>query len=238
MISKVFGLVVLTALISGSFLTFLQSQKVIPLILQAEQFEGGPIISYESENIHGNHQHIEEAGHPQPATIEARLIKTWVMNSVICTVWVLSIMIMLLLHKKNRWYDGVSMGLIGFYSLFAAPALGLHPELPGATAAPLEARQFWWLLVAGSSFIGLNMMIYKGKVWVRFVGFTLILIPFVYHPPAAEIFGGSAPFLLAKQFTVYVWLTNLLSWLFTGLLVGWIACKTLDFNKISDHAAI
>ena len=41
--------------------------------------------------------------------------------------------------------SGLAWGLGGFIAFFAAPSLGILPQLPGVAGAALESRQFWWV---------------------------------------------------------------------------------------------
>jgi len=49
------------------------------------------------------------------------------------------------LRGEVDWRRGLLWGLAGFAVFSLAPALGLPPELPGAHAADLAARQAWWV---------------------------------------------------------------------------------------------
>ena len=55
--------------------------------------------------------------------------------------------------RRINGRTGVLWGLGAFAIVSLAPALGLPPEVPGARAADLTDRQFWWFL-CGPYFCG------------------------------------------------------------------------------------
>ena len=46
------------------------------------------------------------------------------------------------------WRRGLYWGLAAFATFTLAPGLGLPPEVPGTSAAPLLDRQIWWVATA------------------------------------------------------------------------------------------
>jgi len=46
------------------------------------------------------------------------------------------------------WRRGLYWGLAAFATFTVAPGLGLPPEVPGTSAAPLLDRQIWWIATA------------------------------------------------------------------------------------------
>jgi len=77
---------------------------------------------------------------------------------------------------------GLSWGIVGWFCVFAWPALGLSPELPGEAAAGLSARQAWWLLAVASAVGGLWLLIEIRDLW-RWSGLVLLALPFLIGAP-------------------------------------------------------
>src|SRR5579864_2608386 len=61
------------------------------------------------------------------------------------------------------WRDGLFWGLAGFAVFTLAPGLGLPPEIPGTAAAPLAARQLWWVATAVATGAGLALLVYTRR---------------------------------------------------------------------------
>jgi len=53
--------------------------------------------------------------------------------------------------------SGLLWGAAGFLIFSGSPALGLPPELPGMTAAALDARQTWWIGTVIATAIGIGL---------------------------------------------------------------------------------
>src|SRR5260370_596802 len=61
------------------------------------------------------------------------------------------------------WRDGLFWGLAGFATFTLAPGLGLPPAIPGTEAAPLAARQIWWLATVASTGCGLALLAFTRR---------------------------------------------------------------------------
>ena len=77
---------------------------------------------------------------------------------------------------------GLLWGASAWVCLFALPALGLPPELPGMQAAALHARQLWWALAAACGAGGLSVLFMCKSSW-RVLGLALLVLPFVIGAP-------------------------------------------------------
>lgn len=124
------------------------------------------------------------------------------------------------------------IGALGFLAVFVAPSLGLPPEVPGSAAAPLEARQLWWvftvlMVVAGLGLVGL------ARGWMKLAGIPLLAIPYLFVPAhEGPLFSHPDPQAVAaltelhQQFIWATGVTNLVFWLLAGVLSA-IALKRL-----------
>ena len=112
---------------------------------------------------------------------------------------------------------GALYGVAGFIVFFAAPALGLPPELPGTAAAELTARQQWWILIAATTGIGLLLVFSRLAWWMRLSGALLIVAPHFVPAPSPEAYASLAPEDLQTQFRWATALCNAVFWLLLGL---------------------
>ncbi|MDN3555478.1 CbtA family protein [Halomonas maura] len=224
----------------GLATTAMQSLGVTPILLAAEQYEtaGG------HEPAEHAHRHDGQAGHHHDEATWApddggeRLFYTAVSN-IFAGIGFAAVLLVLmsLLGERGRlrmtpWH-GLVMGGLGFLAVFVAPSLGLPPEIPGAAAAPLEARQWWWLATVASAAAGLGLLI-LARGWVRGIGPALLLVPHAWVPghdgPLFTHPDPQAVQALGELHHAFLWasgLTNLAFWLLAGLLCA-IALRRLQ----------
>src|SRR4051812_49301540 len=138
----------LAGLIVGALVTAAQHLGTVPLILQAEGYERQAEPSGNSRDLvkqeaAAAHDHAGTAW--EPADGLERITYTTLFNVV---EWIgfglLLAGAFVLLGRSITWREGFLWGLGGFAAFVIAPGLGLPPELPGAPAAALLERQFWW----------------------------------------------------------------------------------------------
>jgi cobalt transporter subunit CbtA len=216
-----------TGLFAG-FLTALiysvvQAVTVTPLIFEAEVYEQAG-----SGHIHGP---VTQA--PPPAAVEPvepwepsdgieRYGFTFLANIV--TAVGFSFVMVAGFAVSGRPVDmraGLWWGLAGYAVFALAPSLGLPPEVPGAAAAPLAARQTWWLATMAATAAGLGLLVFAKPLWLRLVGVPILLLPHLIgapHPVGLE--PGPVPPELASLFVVWSLVAALFFWLFLGASAG------------------
>jgi len=120
------------------------------------------------------------------------------------------------------WRRGLYWGLAAFATFTLAPGLGLPPEVPGTSSAPLLDRQIWWVATALATGGGLAA-IFLGRraAWVA-GGIVLIVLPHLIGAPQPAEHVAAAPESLAHQFIVAAVVTSLLFWLVLGSLTGFL----------------
>ncbi len=202
---------------AGLLLTALQSYQVIPSLLQAEVYEQA---AEHQQHVTGTkHQHETDAW--QPDNGAERTLFTALANVSLAVGFAL-----LLGAASNlrggigSWRQGLFWGLAGYSIFFVAPALGLPPELPGTSAADLEARQLWWLMTVFDTALGLWLLVFAKTKLNQLFGAVLLLSPYVIGAPHPEIQGGLAPAELANTFIMATAIANALFWLVLGALMG------------------
>lgn len=242
-----FRTILLSAGIAGVLaalaLTLLQTAWITPLILQAETYESAE-PSTESAHDHSAHEHAaadheatHEHGHHhdgewKPHDGLQRTFFTFISNTVMGVAYALMLAgVYTLWRQPSSAAQGLLFGLAGFAVFFAAPSLGLPPELPGTEAADLGQRQAWWVSTAASTAVGLTLLIaQKNWLW-RAVGLIVLLIPHIVGAPHPAVPASLAPAELQNHFRVATVVGNALFWLLLG------AVSAIAWRKFSEPQA-
>jgi cobalt transporter subunit CbtA len=208
--------------IVGLVIALLQQFTLVPIIRQAEVYEqaahdGKPLAASESDHsLHG----VDAAS----AVLEARG-KRFALT-VFFTIG-LAVGYGLLLTGavavSGRMISGpigLLWGIGGFATFALAPSLGLAPELPGAAAADLLARQAWWIGCAVATASGLALLVFGSRGWAVTVGVALLAAPHLIGAPYPGGHAvGSAPPELAAEFAASSLVIAAVFW----SLLGWTA---------------
>lgn len=235
-----FRMLVVSALWSGLWagllLTAVQSIQVIPTLLQAEAYEEQAALTSMPNHIHADsengqaHQHEAEVW--QPRNGWERTFFTGVANIS------LGVGFALLLGAASsicggisNWRSGALWGLAGYAIFFAAPSLGLPPEVPGTAAANLKDRQLWWLMAVFDTAIGLWLLVFSKTKLNKLLGSLLLLSPHFIGAPQPEMHSSAAPAALANTFVVATAIANAIFWLILGSLMGLFSRKNQFFKK-------
>jgi cobalt transporter subunit CbtA len=221
-------------LLAALALTLLQAVWITPLILQAETYENGeaaaPAATHEHAHDH-DHAHAIEAtaadhdhGHDHgdgwaPADGVERTFFTLISNVVMGFAYALMLAgIYTLWRQPKNAAQGLLFGLAGFAVFFAAPGLGLPPELPGTEAADLGQRQLWWIGTASTTAVGLALLFVQKNIWLRALGVAILLMPHIIGAPHPAVEGGLAPEELQKHFRLATVVGNAVFWLLLGAI--------------------
>lgn len=128
--------------------------------------------------------------------------------------------------RKVGWRAGLLWGAAGYLVFFAAPSLGLPPEVPGTAAAPLAARQGWWIATATSTAAALYLLAFVRSRPLKALAIALLVAPHLVGAPQPEVEASAAPVELAHAFIYATALSNAFFWLLLGALAGAIFDKT------------
>ena len=234
-------------LLSALLLTLLQIGMITPLILQAESLEGGAaeVIAGQAperaghahhretpDHDHGDAHHHESAapaantGHDHhhgdewsPDDGLERTLFTLASNVVMGFAYALLLIAIYVGWRRPAGAaQGLLFGLAGFAVFFAAPGLGLPPELPGTEAAELGARQQWWLAAVLGAAIGLALLFLQKNFLLRSLGVAIIAAPHLVGAPHPVHEGSLAPLELQQQFRLATTLGNAAFWLALGAI--------------------
>lgn len=237
MIQRVLRAGFLAGLVVGLAIAVLQHFTTSQLILQAEVYEkaaahhqhaglnrsGLPIVF-----VHGDHgsgasttEAAEDEGW-QPRDGWQRVTATSVATVATSIGYGLILLaVMLAAGVPITPQTALLWGLAGFAATSLAPALGLSPALPGSAAAPLAARQVWWVATALCTAGGLFALARLAQSSARVIGAMLIVLPHLIGAPAAAHFTSTAPAELASQFAAASLVLGAVLWALLGLATGY-----------------
>ena len=211
-------------LIAALVFTLLQSLWVTPLILQGETYEDAAEAAsasshHESESPAAEHHHEADEWKPQDGW--QRTSFTFAANLLMGVGYSFVLIAMYLLWSEPKSaLEGAVYGLAGFLVFFAAPGLGLPPELPGTAAAELTARQQWWLMTTVATAAGLILLCSRPRWWLRVLAIGVIVVPHLIPAPHPAVESSLAPAQLQSQFRIATTVCNAVFWLALGLASG------------------
>lgn len=219
----------LAGLCAGILMAAMQTYATVPLILQAELFEGSA----------GGHDHGAEAaaaaGDQQQAAPAAEeedegwapedgLERTFytVLANIVTGIGFGLVLVAAseMAGGIGSWREGIFWGLAGFAVFTLAPGLGLAPELPAMPAADLTARQVWWIGTVAATAAGLALIALCRTLPLALLGLALIVAPHLIGAPQPASHETPIPADLHHSFVVAVTVTNLIFWVALGMLVA------------------
>ena len=186
-------------LVAGMIAAILQQLFLVPLILQAEALEEAA------------HAHASGAG---------RLLYSLLFTCLGACGFALLLAGCYALRRGVNWRRGLLWGLAGFASFSLAPAIGLPPELPGAHAADLFARQTWWVATAITTAAGLACVILPKSVPLKLLGVALVALPHLIGAPQAINVDSELPADAVRAFVIGSLAISALMWLILGALTS------------------
>ncbi|MDP2732792.1 MAG: CbtA family protein [Hoeflea sp.] len=229
-------------LIAGMAMTPAQYVKTIPLIMQAEAYEGG------------GHDH--GAAESTPSSVDAgtgvaqgadaraahdrgddsmlglgRLGDTVLANLVAGAGFALMLAAVALIAgiEFPAGRDGLIRGLVlgagAWFCVQLAPSFSLPPAVPGFPYADLGDRQGWWMITVGLSAIGLWLLALRPEWIARALGVALIVAPHIWGAPVPEDLSSDVPAYLASAYAAASLATTLFFWLLLGGLLGYFLSR-------------
>jgi cobalt transporter subunit CbtA len=253
MIVRVLLAALAAGLLAGIAMTPLQVSKIVPIILHAEEFEGGAhdhaTAPGAADHMHENgsrhtadHQmaaegekpgaHVQEAEASENAPLFfGRFWNTVLANLATGAGFALLMAGVSMASGVNVTFaTGLVWGAAGWMAVQFLPAIGLPPELPGFPYVDLAARQYWWAATVAMSIIGLALLFINKSTMGRAAGVALLVAPHLYGAPQPTNITSAVPAFLAGEFVVATLATTLFFWLTLGLAMGWF----MDRAKLDD----
>tara|TARA_B110000444_G_scaffold244469_1_gene263959 strand:+ start:3398 stop:4195 length:798 start_codon:yes stop_codon:yes gene_type:complete len=251
MISKAVTTVLLAGFVAGILVTGAQMLKVTPLILQAEKFEVGtevlPHTHQQSEITHEHelnvvalnvHVSMKDAHAVEAVSVDhsdeswlpedgaERTFYTGISNIVTGIAFSLMLVAVYLLRGKPvNMNSGLLWGAAGFLIFSGSPALGLPPELPGMTAAALDARQTWWIGTVIATAIGIGLLSETKTILPKIVAVLLMAAPHLIGAPHPLLFESNVPAEISAQFAIASLFTSAFFWMVLGASTGYFYQK-------------
>lgn len=221
-------------------ISILQSVTTEPLIIHAEEFEGGgeghhhaaapaeaarPSGGWIAAWAHDTSAAAAEGGEEGwgPADGFERTAYTALANLVIGVAASLILLgAMVLRGGPIDARTGLLWGVGAFFAFSLLPSLGLPPELPGTPAAEIIPRQTWWLATAALSAGGLALIAFGRETWMWALGPVLILAPHVFGAPVPPSHDVPYPGALAGEFVMAALVVSAALWLTAGTASAWL----------------
>lgn len=216
MIMRVLWAALLAGLLAGMVVSVVQAIKVTPLIYQAETFE---VAASDAQDASEDHSHAD-GEHWAPEDGLQRFLFTGLANILTSIGFAFLLVAGFALSRREvDWQKGLLWGLGGFAAFALIPGIVLPPEVPGAAAAALETRQFYWISIAVVCSGGLSLFAFaKAALW-RVIGAVVALAPVFIASPHGEG-QGSVPPELAAHFVAASLGTAAIFWIVLGGLSG------------------
>ena len=223
MAGRIFLAAILAGAIAGVLMTVMQHVAVFPMIFEAETYEVAGEVAADATGVGGaaGGGALEEHEAWGPADGLERTAYSGLANVITAVGFGLLLAVGFALRGGIDWRRGALWGLAGFAAVNLAPALGLPPELPGAAAAELGARQAWWLSTVVLTAGGLALIAFAGRLPVKALGAVLLAAPHILGAPQPEVHGGLAPAELEQAFIAASLITNAIFWIVLGALAGY-----------------
>lgn len=223
--SRIVSTAVAAGLLAGLALTAVQMVQVTPIILQAEAYEDAAPAAAVPAHVHAEstpaHEHAHEHEHAgwKPENGAERTLYTVLANATMGIAYALLLCAALTVAgARPTLRQGLLWGAASYVVFFVAPSLGLPPELPGTSAAPLGQRQLWWTLTALSTAGGLALLAFGRHTAPRYIaGMILLVAPQLIGAPQPLVHTRTAPAELVQVFIVASALANAAFW----LVLGW-----------------
>jgi len=236
--NRIISTAVAAGLLAGLVLTGVQMVQVTPIILQAEAYESAapaapaahahPAETAAHAHEH-EHEHAPEHRHAgwKPENGVERTLFTVLANATMGIAYGLLLCAALTVAgARPTWRQGLLWGAASYVVFFVAPSLGLPPELPGTSAAPLGQRQLWWSLTALSTAGGLALLAFGRHTAPRYIaGMILLVAPQLIGAPQPLVHTRTAPAELVQVFIVASALANAAFWLALGALTAYFYKK-------------
>ncbi|WP_420404715.1 CbtA family protein [Nisaea sp.] len=227
--------------LAGALVAGLQEVTTTPLILEAEKYESGEIVSagrflvahasdVRSDSLvhlaHGGEDHGSENAWAPEDGIERSLSSALATVGTTFGFALILLAAMVLSDTKISARSGLAWGAAAFAATGLAPALGLSPELPGSAAAVLEDRQIWWIGTALATAAGLFLALRVSGPLAIVAGLALIALPHVIGAPHADGYTSNVPSELSGHFASASLVVHAVTWALTGSVAGFVWKRT------------
>ncbi|MBX9931984.1 MAG: CbtA family protein [Methylobacterium sp.] len=233
MIIRLVSAALVAGFIAAIVATGLQLTLTSPLIIAAERYEtqaAAPAASFAElpsliVRVHGgahSHDEVAKATDWAPAPGFQRMAFTALATLVGGVGYALLLgAVLLACGREPTPETSLGFAIAGFLAVSLAPALGLPPELPGMPAAPLETRQYWWVMTALATAIGLYLVAIRRTTIAILGGLVLMVTPHLAGAPETDHTASALPAGYAAQFAARSLGISFVFWSVIGLAFAW-----------------
>jgi cobalt transporter subunit CbtA len=227
-------LAALAGLCAGLVMTVLQVTTTVPLILQAETFEGAEPTSHDHGAAVAPHSHdAAVAAHEHDGWAPADGLERTAYTALANVVTGIGFALLLVVASElaggiTTLRQGLLWGFAGFAVFTLAPGLGLPPELPAMPAADLVARQIWWIGTVAATAGGLALVAFGRSGRLAVVGIVLLVVPHLIGAPQPLSHDTPVPEGLHHQFVVAVTVSNLVFWAVLGIATALLRNRVMS----------
>jgi len=232
-------------LIGGAATSLIQWWQVTPIIIQAERLENlkaATIQAVSQEHGEGNHSHGDgwrpQEGLERTAYMVLSNILTAFGFALVLTVSMVGSALKFGKNAEVNVTVGVMWGLGGFVTFFAAPSVGIAPQLPGVASVALELRQWWWTGAVICSGAGLYLAYVLKTRWKWGLLVGLLSAPHIYGAPQVQNPYQEVPSVVAVQFSkmskdffLVTGLSSLTLWLVLGIFSALAVKRYIDIEN-------
>ncbi len=227
LLNRILWAALVAGIVAGVATAVLQHFTTTPLILEAERYEGSPapLADFGGARLvlaHAGEDHAAGRAWSPTDGIE-RTLSTSV--ATIATAFGFALVLlsaMILGNATITARSGLMWGLAGFAATGLAPALGLSPELPGAAAADLFARQLWWVGTAVATAGGLWLALRISTPLAIAGGIVLMILPHVVGAPHPHEYTSVVPSELSGHFAAASLVVHAVMWALAGSVAGYV----------------
>jgi cobalt transporter subunit CbtA len=218
-LKKLFATAGLAGLLAGALFTAVQQLHINPILLEAERYEQNAALADAGGHEASTPDHEHEGW--RPANGWERTLFTLGSNIVLGIGFALLLGALVSMRGKMiTWRSGLLWGVAGYAVFFAAPSMGLPPDVPGTETARLGDRQLWWLLAVICTGTALWLFAFTPHFILKLFGILLLGIPHLIGAPQPQLHSSAAPAELAHAFIYACIFANAVFWLLLGGLLG------------------
>jgi cobalt transporter subunit CbtA len=225
MLTRILAAGLAGGVLGGAVIAGVQSVTTIPLILQAETFE--TTAALQNTLVHLAHTGGGKAAAAStPVFDPGRFALTLVATVAVATgyAWML-LAAMFARGETITARSALPWAVAAFFAVGLAPALGLAPELPGAAAADLTARQLWWTATVIASAAGLAAIFLRPTpLWIA-LGVAALVAPHLVGAPHPAEVTSRVPAELAARFAAASLVVQALMWILPGTIAGYVMSR-------------
>ena len=228
MINRVLAAGFSAGLLVGLAIAVLQQFTTSPLILKGEVYEAASVVATAAEHARegphshsaADHDHDGDEGWKPREGFERIAVTSLATVAASIGYALLLLAAMLLNGSDISTPRALAFAACGFVATGLAPAMGLAPELPSSAAAPLAARQIWWVFTVASTGASLWLLLSSKRPAALLAGLALLALPQVIGAPQPAAFESKAPAELAAEFSATSLGLQALLWASIGLAVA------------------